>query len=120
MPPVCEKCNQQFSQKSHLDAHLRKKIDCEKCNINFTTQYAYINGEYIHISAYIKNKKDKIRCSRGHELVYVDGKQCKKYFRHKNLSDVGGAPMTGWHCAWQGYFPVTEVDFKKPTSRRIN
>ena len=109
----CYKCQQKFSQKSHLDAHLKKKFDCGKCNINFKTQYAYINGEYIHISKYTKNKKYKLRCQRGHELVAVKGKKNKQHFRHKNSSDVGGSPMTNWHCEWQGHFPITEVEFKK-------
>jgi hypothetical protein len=110
---ICYKCGHQFSQKSHLDAHLNKKFTCKKCNVNFTTQYAYINNEYIHINNYVKNKKDKICCERGHELIMVNGTQRKKYFRHKNSNDVGGEPMTKWHCEWQGNFPVTEIDFRK-------
>lgn len=112
----CYKCKACFSQKSHLDAHLNKKNNCEKCNTNFTTQHAYINGNHMTINEYIhgdKKKKDKIRCSRGHELVLVNGTINKPHFRHKNSDDVGGEPMTKWHCEWQGYFPVTEIDFKK-------
>jgi hypothetical protein len=112
----CYKCNKAFSQKSHLDAHLNKKNNCEKCNVNFTTQYAYINEKLTLVSDYIntkRDKKDKIRCVRGHELVCVNGNVNKPHFRHKNSDDVGGEPMTKWHCDWQGNFPVTEVDFKK-------
>lgn len=117
MSHICYKCKKSFGQKSHLDTHLHKKYDCEKCNVNFTTQYAYINGKYIHINSYIKkdkkDKKYKILCARGHELVLVNGNIRKKYFRHKHSKDIGGNPMTKWHCEWQSYFPVTEVHFKK-------
>jgi len=37
----------------------------------------------------------------------------KNHFRHKNLNDVSGYPMSDWHIKWQSYFPDTEVDFKK-------
>ena len=112
----CYKCNKTFSQKSHLDAHLNKKNNCEKCNVNFTTQYACINEKCMSVFDYLnskRDKKDKIRCARGHELVFVNGNVNKPHFRHKNSDDVGGEPMTKWHCDWQGCFPVTEVDFKK-------
>lgn len=112
----CYKCNKGFSQKSHLDAHLNKKINCQKCNVNFTTQYAYINDKLMSVSEYLnakRNKKDKIKCANGHELVFVNGNVNKPHFRHKNSDDVGGEPMTKWHCEWQGCFPVTEIDFPK-------
>ena len=110
----CYKCHRLFNQKCHLDNHLNRKYTCEKCNVNFETQYAYINDKYIHIDEYIKNKvPGKLKCRLGHELILVNGKQRRKHFRHKNPGDTGGNPMTEWHCRWQGYFPVTEIDFKK-------
>ena len=113
MPHVCPKCSREFSQKGHLEAHLNRIKTCEKCNVNFSTQYAYIKGECIHVATYKKRVGDKPRCERGHELVMCEGSKIKKYFRHKHSEDVGGSPMTEWHSRMQGYFPVTEVWFKK-------
>ena len=90
-----------------------------KCNINFITQYAYINNnEYVHINNYKKNN-DKITCAHGHELVMCDGQKNKKYFRHKNSEDTGGDPMTEWHIRMQSYFPVTEFILKKINEKQI-
>ena len=113
MPHTCQMCKETFSQKGHLDAHLQKKKTCEKCNVNFTTQYAYINKKYVHVDNYKKVKGDKIKCIRSHELVMCQGEKVKKYFRHKNTEDVCGPPMTEWHSRMQSYFPITEKDFKK-------
>ena len=113
MPHTCPHCDRIFSQKGHLEKHLNKKKTCEKCNISFTSQYAYINDEYIHVKDYEKNKGDKIKCARGHELVLCNGKKIRKYFRHKNSEDLGGNPMTEWHSRMQSYFPVTEFRLKK-------
>jgi len=113
MPHTCPHCDKVFSQKGHLDKHLNKKKTCEKCNLNFTSQYAYINGKYIHVKDYQRNKGDKIKCARGHELVLCDGEKIIKYFRHKNTDDIGGKPMTEWHSRMQSYFPVTEFRLKK-------
>ncbi len=115
----CEKCGKGFSQKGHLIAHLNKKKTCEKCNVNFTTQYAFINGNCTHVNNYQLNKKDKVVCCRGHELVLCNGTKVKKYFRHKNPSDVGGDPMTEWHSRMQGYFPITEQEFRKISEDQI-
>ena len=45
-----------------------------KCNINFISQYCFINNESIHIDDYIqlyKNNHCEITCTNGHELVLV-------------------------------------------------
>lgn len=119
MPHTCPHCDRIFSQKGHLEKHLNKKKTCEKCNVSFTSQYAYINDEYIHVKDYEKNKGDKIKCARGHELVLCNGKKIRKYFRHKNTDDTGGDPMTEWHSRMQSYFPVTEYRLKKLNDEQI-
>ena len=90
----------------------------EKCNVNFTTQYATINGKTIHVGEYQKQKGDQIKCDRGHDLVLCQGEHVKKYFRHKNTEDVGGQPMTEWHSRMQSYFPITEQWFKKTSTEQ--
>ena len=119
MPHICPHCDRIFSQKGHLEKHLNKKKTCEKCNINFTSQYAYINDKYIHVKDYEKSNGDKIKCVRGHELVLCNGKKIRKYFRHKNSEDLGGNPMTEWHSRMQSYFPVTEYRLKKCDDNQI-
>ena len=54
----CYKCNKVFNQKGHLDRHLNKKRTCQKCDKNFKTEWAYINGQAICVNDYI-NKKNK-------------------------------------------------------------
>ena len=112
----CYKCGKDFKQKGHLETHLNKKKSCQKCNVSFKTNYAYINDEPIHITDYIrqyKNIKCKIKCNKGHDLVLVNGSKRRPHFRHKNSSDTGGSPMTNWHIKWQSYFPETEVCLPK-------
>ena len=98
---------------------------CNKCNVNFETQYAYINDDkYISISEYIKNQdyftNKKIFCINHHELICINGKKNKQHFRHKNSSDLDFSnPMTEWHCEWQSNFPITEVEFKKNCESQI-
>jgi competence CoiA-like predicted nuclease len=83
------------------------------CNVNFISQYCFINGAQINIQDYINiNNKQKITCQKGHELILANGEKRKAYFRHKNSDDVGGNPMTLWHIEWQNYFPITEVCFQ--------
>ena len=112
MKYICYKCFNEFSQKCHLDNHLARKKTCQKCHTDFNSQYYYINDKYYHIDQYDKNKIDKFFCCRGHELVYCPGKINKSHFRHKNVDDVGGEPMSEWHLRMQSYFPVTEKWFK--------
>lgn len=83
------------------------------CNINFQSQFCFVNGEPIHILDYIEHhiENKNIRCQKGHELILANGKKNKAHFRHKNPNDVGGFPMTEWHCEWQSHFPITEVSF---------
>jgi competence CoiA-like predicted nuclease len=84
------------------------------CNVNFISNFCYINGNAINVYDYIKNNdKQKKTCQKGHELILVNGEKIKPHFRHKNSNDIGGNPMTLWHCEWQGYFPITEKIFKR-------
>ena len=97
---------------------------CDKlfalCNVNFTSQYAFINGIQISISDYIlQNNNNTIKCCKGHELILANGKIKKPYFRHKNTNDVGGYPCTKWHTEWQGLFPITEYEFPKINENQI-
>lgn len=87
------------------------------CNINVMSQFCFINNEQIHVQSYIKqNNKQKITCQKGHELILVNGNKNIAHFRHKNSNDVGGNPMTLWHCEWQSHFPITEKIYpQKPT-----
>ena len=109
----CPHCSKMFNQKEHLKKHLNKKKSCIKCDKNFTTQYAYINGKCIYIDDYKKDNKGKPKCQRGHELIFVNGEKNKKHFRHKNSEDTASGEKTEWHCKWQGYFPITEKIFEK-------
>lgn len=124
MPYSCYRCNKQFSQKGHLNAHLNKKKWCGQCPKNFQTQWVYIDNKQIHITDYVKKgfifkKKHKLTCKYGHELIFCNGTKRQNYFRHKNSGDVGGHPMSEWHCRMQGYFPNTEVEFLKTNSKQI-
>ena len=74
-----------------------------KCNINFQSKFAYIRNKCTSITDYItkyvnNNKKCKLKCSKGHELICANGQKIPPYFRHKNTNDIGGFPMTEWHC----------------------
>ena len=83
------------------------------CNLNFTTKYAYVNEQQIHVDDFIINSTGKPFCPKGHELFLVNGLIRKPHFRHKNSCDIGGKPMTYWHSEWQSYFPNTEVSFPR-------
>tara|TARA_B110000967_G_C18890733_1_gene567178 strand:+ start:227 stop:3712 length:3486 start_codon:yes stop_codon:yes gene_type:complete len=110
----CYKCKKNFQQKGHLHNHLNRKKTCQKCDKNFKTNYAYIDGKAIHVKDYIKKKEQHlITCNKGHKLVLVNGQKIKCHFRHKNSDDVGGYPMTDWHANWQSKFPVTEIWYRK-------
>lgn len=112
----CYKCQKKFDQKSHYDTHLSRTRTCQKCDSNFKTNYAYIDGTPIHITKYLEKyskKEKKIKCNKGHNLILVNGPHRISHFRHKNGGDVGGQPMTNWHSEWQRLFPVTEIWFRK-------
>lgn len=83
------------------------------CNINFISDFCFINNESINVNDYILNNnyKQKITCQKGHELILVNGEKRKPHFRHKNSNDVGGNPMTLWHLEWQSYFPIIEKTY---------
>ena len=94
------------------------------CNYNFQSKFAYIENKCITISDYItnyinNNKKCKIKCNKGHELVCVNGKKNQQHFRHKNNEDLGGHPMTDWHCEWQSNFSNTEIHIPKINNKQI-
>lgn len=114
----CHKCSKTFKQKGHYENHLRRKNTCQRCDRNFKTDYAYINGEPIHVSDYVNcsnKRRNEIRCSKGHTLVLVNGASRRSHFRHKRSCDVthNGAPMTSWHIEWQRKFPLTEVWYRR-------
>ena len=83
-----------------------------KCSINFTSQYATVAGEYIHVSKHVATDGTPI-CLNGHELTFVNGSKNIPHFRHKRYCDTGGPPMTRWHSEWQGRFPTTEQRFER-------
>jgi hypothetical protein len=96
----------------------------DKCNINFQSKFAYISNKCLNINDYIaqyvnNNVKCDLRCSNGHELIFANGQKIAPYFRHKNSNDVGGFPMTEWHCEWQSNFPNTEKPFPKISDKQI-
>ena len=48
------------------------------CNINFISQYCFINGAQINIQDYINsNNKQKITCQKGHELILANGEKLR-------------------------------------------
>ena len=117
---TCELCNKKFGQKSHYDAHKNKKNTCKKCDKNFTTEWAYINKECIHISVIDHNSKHKFKCKNGHELILCNGKIRRPYFKHKNKEHTTeNAGMCFWHSRWQGYFKNTEIEFNKINNEQI-
>ena len=94
--------------------------DNKKCNINFESKFAYKENECINVINYINNgNKCDIKCNKGHELICVNGKKNTPHFRHKNSEDVGGFPMTEWHCEWQSNFINTEISFPKISDEQI-
>jgi hypothetical protein len=89
------------------------------CNVNFQSQYAFVNDKCMHISECNQSHKSYLKCQNGHELIPVNPKKRKPHFRHKNTEDCSGNPMTLWHAEWQGNFPITEQVFKcKPTQNK--
>ena len=89
-----------------------------RCNVNFQSNYATIEGiGHVCISDYINGKYNPTTTKPfciplNHELVVVNSTHRRPHFRHKHNSDMEGTPMTAWHAEWQGNFPVTEVSFK--------
>jgi len=94
-----------------------------KCNLNYQSQYAFIDNEQIHINKIINSTdeqvKQKIKCINCHQLILVNGKKNKPHFRHKNTEDMDNQPLTEWHAEWQGNFPTTEIYFKKINNKQI-
>ena len=85
----------------------------KKCNVNFESKYIFVDGVGVHVNEYVNGPRFIGFCKNGHELILVNGKIRTPHFRHKHTEDVGGNPMTKWHCEWQGNFPHTEVYFNK-------
>jgi len=65
-----------------------------KCSKNYQSQYAFIDERYIHITEYVKNKKDQIKCKNGHQLIFANGIKNRPHFRHKHTDDCDTQPMT--------------------------
>nr|QFG74809.1 MAG: hypothetical protein [Megaviridae environmental sample] len=119
MKYTCKHCTKTFSQKSHYDAHKNKKNSCIKCDKNFTTEWAYVNNELLHISKINKNSKN-IKCKHGHPLIFCSGSIRRPYLKHKNSAHVTHySEMSKWHCKWQGYFKNTEISFDKKDEQQI-
>jgi hypothetical protein len=89
-----------------------------KCNKNFQSHYANIDGiGQVFINDYVNGvyntSTDRPKCIPcGHELLVVNGMKNRPHFRHKHDGDMEGTPMTEWHAEWQGNFPITELPFK--------
>lgn len=82
-----------------------------KCDNNFKTQVAYIDGKEVKIDDF--DNKSTPYCKNGHELTYVKGSKVKSYFRHKNSCDTYSSNVGEWHLEWQSNFPSTEIEFKQ-------
>lgn len=94
-----------------------------KCNLNYKSQYAFVDNKCYNIDEYINlfsNTKIIPKCGKGHELLVANGKINKPHFRHKNSNDIGGFPMTEWHCEWQSNFSNVEVNFSKLNDLQIS
>lgn len=89
------------------------------CQKGFKSDYCYdTNNQEIHIDDFInkystKESRPLIYCRHGHELQLNNGQTRKRYFKHKNSSDMDTNPMSEWHIEWQRPFPVTEYDLPK-------
>lgn len=51
-----------------------------KCNVNFQSKWAFIEGRKIHVEQYIPSNENEIKCNDGHELVFCNGKKREKYY----------------------------------------
>jgi len=93
------------------------------CNMNFSSQYYWLNNKQYSIQHYIDNKDSlqgaEITCEHGHQLVFAHGNIVVPYFRHHNPEDTSGNPMTVWHAEWQSHFPHTEKWHKRKNSDQI-
>lgn len=82
-----------------------------KCDNNFKTQNAYIEGKEVGIDEF--DNQSIPYCQNNHELTYVKGTKVKSYFRHKNSGDTYSSNVGEWHLDWQSRFPSTEIEFKQ-------
>jgi hypothetical protein len=81
-----------------------------KCNGNFRTEYAIVDGVEIHIDDYIEGSYATC-ISNHHELIAVKGNYNKHHFRHKHSCDVNNSSLSEWHAEWQSHFKYIEVPF---------
>jgi hypothetical protein len=97
-------------------------MNYKHCNLNFQSQFAYLDNQVITITNYLNNTviQKQTYCSNKHELVAVRSKKKKCHFRHKHTSDLTGEPMTEWHSEWQGNFPITEQWFSKISHLQVS
>lgn len=82
-----------------------------KCNANFRTNYAMVDGKEIHIRDYKDEHGVPVCIVHGHELIAVQGEYNRHHFRHKHSCDVSTSPLSEWHAEWQSHFKYTEVNF---------
>ena len=88
--------------------------------INCNTENAYVNNRLINVNDYKIDKNNNILCKNNHQLIFIDGKKVKKYFRHKNKDDLYiNSKMTDWHKNWQIHFEHTEIPFDKLNEAQI-
>jgi hypothetical protein len=92
-----------------------------KCNPNFQTKYAKIEGlsDPVDVDTYISgNYTQTPYCiPNNHELIKVNGTRRCPHFRHKHNADMEGTPMTQWHAEWQSNFSNTEQWFKNQSGQ---
>ena len=96
-----------------------------KCHSNhLETDFAFLNGTKIHVTDYDVGKTTgTLKCRNGHRMVFVNGKQMKKHFRHKYDYDIKKqSPMSCWHKRMQSLFDDTdtEVVFEKISETQIS
>jgi len=82
-----------------------------KCNANFRTNYAMVDGKEVHIRDYNDGHGVPVCIVHGHELIAVQGEYNRHHFRHKHSCDVSTSPLSEWHAEWQSHFKYTEVNF---------
>lgn len=63
-------------------------MNINKCYNGFPSPFAYINNEPIHFNEINNENKDKLKCKNGHVLIYINGINNIKHFRHKYSHDI--------------------------------
>jgi competence CoiA-like predicted nuclease len=92
-----------------------------KCNTNYQSQYAQLNGNKICaddiINGIYPTSSIFYCCNHEHELIFVNCTKRRSHFRHRHSADLEGTPMTDWHSEWQSNFPITEIKFPSINSQ---